>query len=150
MHASLLLIGVFLMFSRHITAAPSDNRGLDEPPGYTGKHPDHGTQSPEITDFGFEIPTWNTTVPTPEEEQPDDPPKHLEKGKRDKDSDYKQCRPLDQKKFLSREIMIDAVDKFCEHAHGRAQDKNTRGVSRTYNSGTPDEVDISMFLPSDS
>ena len=90
---------------------------------------------------------WNTTVPRPKEEQPDDPPKPLEKDKRDESSDYEECRPLDKKEFLSREIMIDAVEKLCEHAHGRAQEKNTRGVSRTYNSGTKDEVIISLFLP---
>ncbi|MBE3049647.1 hypothetical protein IMZ48_45560 [Candidatus Bathyarchaeota archaeon] len=148
MHASLLLIGVLFLFSRHIQAAPSDNRGLDEPPGHPGKHPDHGTQSPGITDFDFDMAIWNTTVPPPNEEQPDDPPRPLEKDKRDESSDYEECRPLDKKKFLSRDIMIDAVGRLCEDAHGRSQDKNTRGVSRTYNSGTPDEVDISLSLPS--
>ena len=171
MHASLLIGVLLLLFSRHVPAAPSksNNRGLGEPPGHIerhdvgpwhpGKHPGDGTRSParppsavEITGDGItDVDIPNTTASAPKEEETNDPPRPPEKDKRNESGDYQDCRSLDKKKFLFRGRLISHVEKFCEEAHGRAQDKNTRGVSRKY--ANPEgkepkgEVIISLLLP---
>ena len=149
MHAS-LLIGVLLLllFYRHIpaAAAPSNNnfhnnnnnnnnnnnRGLDYVGSWhPGKHP-----AVEVTKDGIiDVDIRNTTA---------SPPK--EKDKRGDSGDYEDCRDLSQGKYIFRRTMIDAVEEFCrEDAHDRAQDKTTRGISRTFYSGNLNEVIISLF-----
>ena len=145
MHASLLISVLLLLFSRHVPAAPSNNMGLDDVGSW---HTGDGTQSlasppaVEITKDGItDVDIRNTTAFPPEMEQT------TEKDKRGESGDYLDCRDLSQNKYLFRKTMISAVEKFCKDVQGRAHEKHTRGVSRTYDSGTPDEVNISVLPP---
>ncbi|KAI1115450.1 hypothetical protein F5Y14DRAFT_129786 [Nemania sp. NC0429] len=59
------------------------------------------------------------------------------------------CNGLESKKYMSADTLAGNIKAFCKTAVAQGvQDKDTGAISRNYNPGTLDEVDISVDWPS--
>ena len=171
MHAS-LLISVFLLFSRLVPAAPSDDKGLGEPQHAAGgilhhmrhtdvynreiqKRPEVGSWPPdELPDDDTQSPAV-PHVEAPEDEPANDQqPKHQE-SKRKQFVKYQRpekttCRDLSENRYVPRATLIKDVNEFCKTALAQGKhDEGTGGIGRTYHGngnkvGTADEVIIGL------
>ncbi|MBE3049566.1 hypothetical protein IMZ48_45130 [Candidatus Bathyarchaeota archaeon] len=174
MHASLLM-GVLLLFSRHVLAAPSDDRGVGEPQHAAGgilhhmrhtdvydreiqKRPDGGSWPPdEFPDDDTQSPAV-PPVEAPEEEPANDQPKHQESKRKEfvkyERPEKMECRDLKENKYVPRDTLIKDVNEFCKTAIAQGKhDEGTGGIGRTFHGnkdkvGTADEVIIGLFPPS--
>ncbi|KAH8585999.1 hypothetical protein B0O99DRAFT_586533 [Bisporella sp. PMI_857] len=61
----------------------------------------------------------------------------------------KKCRGVNTKKYLNRKTLAENIKTYCaEVARQGIQDKNSGSLERKYNTGTMEEVSISMHWPS--
>lgn len=95
------------------------------------------TRSSSISETETETPTATTTSPKPTQTEPA--------------KEELKCAGLDNKRWVERDALRDAVDKYCEEAEAQGvQDKDSGSLVRKYNSDNPDHVSISMDWPSSS